>query len=197
MGFPLTIVGNLTSDLELKYTQAGLPVANGTIAVNERKFNRQSNEWEDGEAQFVRISIWRELGEHAAASLTKGTRVMASGKLEMREFERKEGGTGAALEMTVDEIGPSMRYATAVVTKAAPKAQGAPGQNYQQPPAGYGQQVPPGYGQQMPPGFPPPQPGWPAQSGMQPGQTVWPAQPGQAPGQWAQPGYPTDPDQPF
>jgi single-strand DNA-binding protein len=186
VGFPLSIVGNLTSDLELRYTQQGLPVANGTIAVNERKFNRQSNEWEDGEPQFVRISVWRELGEHAAASLTKGTRVMATGKLQMTEYERKEGGTGASLEMTVDEIGPSMRYATAVVTKHAPKAQGAPQQGA---PQGYGQQAPAGYGQ--PQGFPQPQQGWPAQSGMQPGQgqpgqMVWPAQ---QPGQWAQPGY--------
>jgi single-strand DNA-binding protein len=186
VGFPLSIVGNLTSDLELRYTQQGLPVANGTIAVNERKFNRQSNEWEDGEPQFVRISVWRELGEHAAASLTKGTRVMATGKLQMTEYERKEGGTGASLEMTVDEIGPSMRYATAVVTKHAPKAQGAPQQGA---PQGYQAQVPQGYGQ--PQGFPQPQQGWPAQSGVQPGQgqpgqTAWPAQ---QPGQWAQPGY--------
>lgn len=183
MGFPLSIVGNLTGDLELRYTQQGLPVANGTIAVNERKFNRATNEWEDGEPQFVRISVWRELGEHAAASLTKGMRVMATGKLQMTEYEKKEGGTGASLEMTVDEIGASLRYATAVVTKSAPKAQGAPGQ--QGAPQGYGQQAPAGYGQ--PQGFPQPQQGWPAQSGMQPGQasqTVWPAQP--QPGQWAQ-----------
>jgi single-strand DNA-binding protein len=193
VGFPLSIVGNLTGDLELRYTQQGLPVANGTIAVNERKFNRQSNEWEDGEPQFVRISVWRELGEHAAASLSKGMRVMATGKLQMTEYEKKEGGTGASLEMTVDEIGASLRYATAVVTKSAPKAQGAPGQ---QAPQGYGQQAPQGYG--PPPGYgqqAPAQQGWPAQQG--PGQTVWPAQPGQNPGGWPGQQYPANPDEPF
>jgi single-strand DNA-binding protein len=189
MGFVSHIVGNTTADAELRYTQSGLPVASFTVAVNDRKFNRQTNEWEDGEPTFVRCSAWRELAEHVAATLTKGTRVMVSGKVSMQEFEKKEGGTGASLEMQVDEIGPSLRYATAVVTRSAPKQQGAPQQGA---PQGYGQQTPPGYGQQQPQQWQQPQQGapggWPAQ---QPQQGA-PRQPDA----WSQPGAYSD-DQPF
>ena len=114
----LTIVGNLTADVELRYTQNGLPVANGTIASTPRTFDKQSNEWKDGEALFIRFSIWKQPAEHAAGSLTKGTRVIATGKLKQRSYQDREGNQRTAIELDVDEIGPSLRYATAQVTRA-------------------------------------------------------------------------------
>lgn len=155
MGFPVNIQGNLTADLEVRYIQSGTPVASGTVAVNERKLNRQTNEWEDGEATFIRISIWRELGEHAAASLHKGDRVVVSGKVDQRSYEDKEGVTRQSLEMTVDDIGPSLKYATAQVTRAQRQQQGQQGGGYNTgvvPPYAGGSPVPPppGYGQQYP-----------------------------------------------
>src|SRR5690606_3282066 len=115
----ITVVGNLTSDPELRYTQSGLAVANFTIASTPRSFDRQSNEWKDGETLFLRGSVWREFAEHVAGSLTKGTRVIAQGRLKQRSYETKEGEKRTAYELEVDEIGPSLRYATAQVTRAA------------------------------------------------------------------------------
>src|SRR5690554_1910480 len=115
----ITIVGNLTSDPELRYTQSGLAVANFTIASTPRSFDRQANEWKDGETLFLRGSVWREFAEHVAGSLTKGMRVIAQGRLKQRSYETKEGEKRTAYEIEVDEIGPSLRYATAQVTRAA------------------------------------------------------------------------------
>ncbi|WP_100811767.1 single-stranded DNA-binding protein [Microbacterium sp. BR1] len=115
----LTVVGNLTADAELRYTQSGKPVANGTIASTPRTFDRASNEWKDGEALFLRFSAWGELGEHVAGSLTKGMRVIATGRLKQRSYETREGEKRTSIELEVDEIGPSLRYATAQVTRAA------------------------------------------------------------------------------
>ena len=115
----ITVVGNLTADPELRYTQNGLPVANFTIASTPRNFDRQANEWKDGEALFLRASVWREFAEHVAGSLTKGSRVIATGRLKQRSYETKEGEKRTAIELEVDEIGPSLRYATAQVTRAA------------------------------------------------------------------------------
>ena len=115
----ITVVGNLTADPELRYTQAGLPVANFTIASTPRNFDRQANEWKDGEALFLRASVWREFAEHVAGSLTKGSRVIATGRLKQRSYETREGEKRTAIELEVDEIGPSLRYATAQVTRAA------------------------------------------------------------------------------
>jgi single-strand DNA-binding protein len=114
----LTVVGNLTADPELRYTQNGLPVANFTIASTPRTLNRQTNEWEDGEALFLRASVWREVAEHVAASLTKGARVIATGALKQRTYETKEGESRTSLELEVQEIGPSLKYATAQVTRS-------------------------------------------------------------------------------
>ncbi|QTX03306.1 single-stranded DNA-binding protein [Agromyces archimandritae] len=114
----ITVVGNLTADPELRYTQSGLAVANFTIASTPRTFDRQANEWKDGEALFLRASCWRDFAEHVAGSLTKGTRVIASGRLKQRSYETKEGEKRTAIELEVDEIGPSLRYATASVTRA-------------------------------------------------------------------------------
>ncbi|MRG58977.1 single-stranded DNA-binding protein [Agromyces sp. CFH 90414] len=114
----ITVVGNLTADPELRYTQNGLAVANFTIASTPRTFDRQANEWKDGEALFLRASCWREFAEHVAGSLTKGSRVIASGRLKQRSYETKEGEKRTTIELEVDEIGPSLRYATASVTRA-------------------------------------------------------------------------------
>lgn len=115
----ITVVGNLTSDPELRYTQSGLAVANFTIASTPRNFDRASNDWKDGEALFLRASCWREFAEHVAGSLTKGSRVIATGRLKQRSYETKEGEKRTSIELEVDEIGPSLRYATAQVTRAA------------------------------------------------------------------------------
>ncbi|AWY05315.1 ssDNA binding protein [Microbacterium phage MementoMori] len=115
----ITVVGNLTADPELRYTQNGLPVANFTIASTPRNFDRQANEWKDGDALFLRASVWREFAEHVAGSLTKGMRVMAQGRLRQRSYQDREGNQRTAIELEVDEIGPSLRYATAQVTRAA------------------------------------------------------------------------------
>lgn len=115
----ITVVGNLTSDPDLRYTQNGLAVANFTIASTHRTFDRQANDWKDGEALFLRASCWREFAEHVAGSLTKGARVVATGRLKQRSYETKEGEKRTAIELEVDEIGPSLRYATATVTRAS------------------------------------------------------------------------------
>ena len=115
----ITVVGNLTADPELRYTQNGLPVANFTIASTPRNYDRQTNEWKDGEALFLRASVWREFAEHVAGSLTKGSRVIATGRLKQRSYETREGEKRTAIELEIDEIGPSLRYATAQVTRAA------------------------------------------------------------------------------
>jgi single-strand DNA-binding protein len=115
----ITVVGNLTADPELRYTQNGLAVANFTIASTPRTFDRASNDWKDGEALFLRASVWREFAEHVAGSLTKGSRVIATGRLKQRSYETKEGEKRTSIELEVDEIGPSLRYATAQVTRAA------------------------------------------------------------------------------
>jgi single-strand DNA-binding protein len=120
----ITVVGNLTSDPELRYTQNGLAVANFTIASTPRNYDRASNEWKDGEALFLRASVWREFAEHVAGSLTKGSRVIATGRLKQRSYETKEGEKRTSIELEVDEIGPSLRYATASVTRAQSSGRG-------------------------------------------------------------------------
>jgi single-strand DNA-binding protein len=121
----ITVVGNLTADPELRYTQNGLPVANFTIASTPRTFDRQANEWKDGDALFLRASVWREFAEHVAGSLTKGMRVIAQGRLRQRSYQDREGNQRTSIELEVDEIGPSLRYATAQVTRAASTGGGA------------------------------------------------------------------------
>lgn len=114
----ITVVGNLTADPELRYTQNGLAVANFTIASTPRTLDRASNEWKDGEALFLRASVWREFAEHVAGSLTKGSRVIASGRLKQRSYQDRDGNNRTSIELEVDEIGPSLRYATASITRA-------------------------------------------------------------------------------
>ncbi len=113
----ITLVGNLTRDPELRFTPSGAAVADFTVASTSRTFDRQTNEWKDGDTLFIRCSAWRQLAENVAGSLTKGTRVVVTGSLKVREYERQDGGRGTSVEMTVDEVGPSLRNATAQVTR--------------------------------------------------------------------------------
>ncbi|MFC9833373.1 single-stranded DNA-binding protein [Rhodococcus sp. NPDC127530] len=114
----ITVIGNLTADPELRFTPAGAAVANFTVASTPRSFDRQTNEWKDGEALFLRCNIWREAAENVAESLTRGSRVIVSGRLKQRSYETREGEKRTVVELEVDEIGPSLRYATAKVNKA-------------------------------------------------------------------------------
>ncbi|MBW4094508.1 MAG: single-stranded DNA-binding protein [Acidobacteria bacterium] len=113
----ITVIGNLTNDPELRFTPSGSAVANFTVASTPRTFDRQSNEWKDGETLFLRASVWREAAENVAESLTKGTRVLVSGRLKSRTYETKEGEKRTVMELEVDEIGPSLRYATAKINR--------------------------------------------------------------------------------
>lgn len=113
----ITIIGNMTADPELRFTQGGQAVASFTIASTPRTFDKQSNEWRDGDTLFMRCSVWREAAENVAESLTKGTRVIVQGRLVQRSFETREGEKRTVVEMQVDEVGPSLRYATAKVTR--------------------------------------------------------------------------------
>lgn len=113
----ITVIGNLTADPELRTIGSGASVASFTIASTPRTFNRQSGQWEDGQALFMRCSAWRELADHCAQSLTKGMRVIAQGRLQQRSYQANDGTNRTVVEMQVDEIGPSLRYATAQVTR--------------------------------------------------------------------------------
>ena len=123
----ITVVGNLTADPELRYTQGGLAVASFTIASTPRTFDRQANDWKDGDPLFLRASCWREFAEHVAGSLTKGSRVVATGRLKQRNSDDRDGNKRTAIELEVDEIGPSLRYATAQVTRASGGSTGGGG----------------------------------------------------------------------
>ncbi|UGQ08897.1 single-stranded DNA-binding protein [Yinghuangia sp. ASG 101] len=114
----ITVVGNLTADPELRFTPSGAAVANFTVASTPRMFDRQTNQWKDGEALFLRCSVWRQAAENVAESLQKGMQVIVQGRLKQRSYETKEGEKRTTYELEVDEIGPSLKFATAKVTKA-------------------------------------------------------------------------------
>ncbi|MEV0027852.1 single-stranded DNA-binding protein [Nocardia sp. NPDC050793] len=113
----ITVIGNLTADPELRFTPSGLAVANFTVASTPRVFDRTTNEWKDGEALFLRCSVWREAAENLAESLTRGARVIVSGRLKQRNWTTDDGQKRSTVELDVDEVGPSLRYATAKVTR--------------------------------------------------------------------------------
>ena len=113
----ITVVGNLTADPELRFTPSGAAVASFTIASTPRTFDRATNEWKDGEALFLRCSIWRQAAENVAESLQRGMRVVAQGRLKQRSYETREGEKRTVIELDVDEVGPSLRYASAKVNK--------------------------------------------------------------------------------
>ena len=114
----ITVVGNLTADPELRFTPNGAAVANFTVASTPRTFDRQTNEWKDGEALFLRCSVWREAAENVAESLTKGMRVIVQGRLKARSYDDRDGNRRTSWELDVDEVGPALRFATAKVTRA-------------------------------------------------------------------------------
>src|SRR5690606_3166267 len=114
----ITVIGNLTGDPELKFTPSGAAVANFTVASTPRTFDRQTNEWKDGDAMFFRCAAWRQMAENVAESLQKGQRVIVTGNLRVRNYERQDGSKGTSVEINVDEVGPSLRFATSKTTKA-------------------------------------------------------------------------------
>lgn len=113
----ITVVGNLTGDPEVRALSSGVSVASFTVASTPRTFNRETSQWEDGQALFLRCSAWRGLADHVAQSLSKGTRVIVQGRLSQRSYQAKDGSNRTVVELTVDEIGPSLRYATAQVSR--------------------------------------------------------------------------------
>lgn len=114
----ITVIGNLTADPELRFTPSGAAVCNFTVASTPRTFDRNSNEWKDGDALFMRCNVWREAAENVAESLTRGSRVIVSGRLKQRSYETTAGEKRTVVELEVDEIGPSLKYAKATVNKA-------------------------------------------------------------------------------
>jgi single-strand DNA-binding protein len=125
---PITVIGNLTADPELRFTPSGAAVANFTVASTPRTFDRQTNEWKDGEALFLNCSVWRQAAENAAESLVRGMRVIVSGRLKARSYETREGEKRTVFEIDVDEVGPSLKYATAKVSKTSRSGSGGGGQ---------------------------------------------------------------------
>lgn len=150
----VTVVGNLTNDPELRFTPSGAAVASFTVASSSRYLDKTTNEWKDGEPTYLRCSVWRQYAENVAESLTKGTRVIVSGKLKQRSYETREGEKRTVMEIEVEDVGPALRYATAKVNRVQrsdggfsaggpaggsalvddPWATGAPAANFDEPP---------------------------------------------------------------
>ena len=124
----ITIVGNTVADPELRFTPSGHAVANFTVASTPRQFDRQSNEWKDGDTMFLNCSIWRQAAENVAETLSKGMRVIVQGRLKARSYDDREGNRRTVFEVDVEEVGPSLRYATAKVTRTS---SGSGGGNWQ------------------------------------------------------------------
>lgn len=138
----ITLIGNLTADPELRFTPSGSAVANFTIASTPRVFDKQTNDWKDGEALFMRSSVWNEQAENVAETLTKGMRVIAQGRMRARSYDTKEGERRTVMELEVDDIGPALRFATATVTRSQRSGGGGGyqggGGGFQQPQQGQG-----------------------------------------------------------
>ena len=114
---PITVIGNIVAEPELRFTPAGAAVCNFRVASTPRRYNSQTNQWEDGEAMFLTCNAWRQLGENTAESLAKGMRVIVTGKLKQRSFQTREGDNRTVFEIDVEEVGPSLRYATTQVNR--------------------------------------------------------------------------------
>ena len=167
----ITVVGNLTAPPELRFTPNGAAVANFTVASTPRTFDRQSNEWKDGEALFLRCSVWKEVAENVAESLDKGMRVIVQGRLKARSYDDKDGNRRTSWEVDVDEIGPALKFATAKVARAQRGGGGQGGGNFASAQsAGFGAAQPPAPAQQDVWGGGQQQPAWgePAQGGPAP-----------------------------
>jgi single-strand DNA-binding protein len=115
----ITIIGNLTNDPELRFTPSGFAVASFTVASTPRMFDKQANDWKEGDTLFLRCSAWRDMAENIAESLTRGSRVIVHGRLKQRSFETKEGEKRTVVELDVDDVGPSLRWASAKVNKTS------------------------------------------------------------------------------
>jgi single-strand DNA-binding protein len=126
----ITVVGNLTNDPELRFTPSGAAVAGFTVASTPRTFDRESNQWKDGDPLFLQCSVWRQYAENVAESLTKGMQVIVQGRLKQRSYETREGEKRTVVELDVDEIGPCLKFATAKITKAARSSSGGGGGGY-------------------------------------------------------------------
>lgn len=122
---PITVVGNLTADPELRFTPSGAAVANFTVAHTPRTFDKQTNEWRDGDPMFLNCSVWRQYAENVTESLQKGARVIVQGNLKSRSYETREGEKRTVFEIDAEEVGPALRYATATVTRTT-AGQGQP-----------------------------------------------------------------------
>jgi len=116
---PITLIGNLTGDPELRFTPSGAAVANFTVACTPRTLDRQSNEWKDGETLFISCAVWRQVAENVAESLTRGSRVVVTGRLKARSYDDRDGNKRTVFECDVEEIGASMRYATLKISKTS------------------------------------------------------------------------------
>jgi single-strand DNA-binding protein len=123
----ITVVGNLVDDPELRFTPSGAAVANFRIASTPRTLDRQTNEWKDGDALFLSCSVWRQAAENVAESLQKGMRVVVQGRLKQRQYETREGEKRTVVELDVDEVGPSLKYATAKVSRTTRQGGGGGG----------------------------------------------------------------------
>lgn len=137
-GTPITVIGNSTADASLRFTSGGIAVATFTVAVTERV--KDNDSWKDGSTTFFRCTAWREMGEQCAETITKGMRLIVHGRFKTREYE-KDGQTRTSIEIDVEEVGPSLRYATATVKKMQ-RSSGTPGQGGQRPPQGGGSDDP-------------------------------------------------------
>jgi single-strand DNA-binding protein len=115
----ITFVGNLTNDVEMRFTNGGMAVASFTVAVSERVYDKQAQEWKEGDTTFIRCSVWRQYAENVAETLTKGMRVIVTGTLKVRQYETKDGAKGTSVECSVDEVGPSLAWATADVRRVS------------------------------------------------------------------------------
>ena len=120
----ITVIGNITDDPELRFTPGGAAVANFTVASTPRFLDKASNEWKDGDTLFLRCSVWRQVAENVAESLQRGTRVIVQGRLKQRSYETKEGEKRTVVELEVDEVGPSLKYATAKVNRVSRSSEG-------------------------------------------------------------------------
>ena len=134
----ITVVGNIVADPELRFTPAGAAVANFRVASTPRRYNQQTSQWEDGEAMFLTCNVWRQAAENVAETLTKGMRVIVTGRLRQRSYQTREGENRTVFEIEVDEVGPSLRYATAQVNRKSGNGGGNYGGGPQQGGANYG-----------------------------------------------------------
>ena len=138
----ITLVGNLTSDPELRFTPSGAPVASFTVAQTPRTFDKNRNEYVDGDAIFLNCSVWKDQAEHVAETLVKGMRIIVTGRLKSRSYEARDGSRRTVFEVEVDEVGPSLRYATATVTRTGQRPQQTQQQPVRDPWASAGTEAP-------------------------------------------------------